>query len=46
MGEDKGIQIREGEKNPKPTEESLKKISRAKYLLFISLVSGVIYCLQ
>lgn len=30
----------------KTTEEIKKKKSRAEYLLFISLVSGVIYCLQ
>jgi len=42
MGEDKGIQIRE--KNLKRLKK--KKKSRAKYLLFIPLVSGVTYCLQ
>lgn len=42
MGEDKGIQIRK--KNPEEIKK--KKKSRAKYLLFIPLASGALYCLQ
>jgi len=42
MGEDKGYKSEE----KIPEEIKKKKKSRAKYLLFIPLASGVIYCLQ